>query len=127
MTWLRWDGDTASRLAGELAPLRPGLTVVICTYRRAASLARAIESIAAQTLLPDALLVVDASPDDETERLAGHTFGSTPFDSNAYFRVRGALAGLTRQRNFSLPFVEHASRGSKKVVWSASQAHPGTS
>ena len=41
------------------------LSVVIATYRRAASLGRTLASIAAQHRLPDEVIVVDQSPDEE--------------------------------------------------------------
>jgi GT2 family glycosyltransferase len=91
--------------AGE--SLVPGCTVVICTYRRAANLAAFLESLRKQDLVPESLVIVDASPDEETQRI----FVSDPLlDSIAgcvlYFRVAGRWKGLTRQRNFSLRGVQ---------------------
>jgi len=91
---------------GSAPSLRPGCTVVICTYRRAESLKGFLESLRGQDLRPDSLVVVDASPDEETQRI----FTSDPLlDSVAgcvlYFRVTGRWKGLTRQRNFSLGWV----------------------
>ena len=84
-----------------------GVTVIVCTYKRAASLTRFLDSLALQEARPKALLVVDASPDDQTEK-AMHA--RTDLDRLArrvcYFRVAGAFRGLTRQRNFGLRWVE---------------------
>jgi len=83
-----------------------GCTVVICTYRRPASVLRMLGSLRGQTLRPRALVVVDASPGNETERaIAGYPALSSLAGCVLYCRVGGALAGLTRQRNFSLRCV----------------------
>lgn len=104
---LQWDADTRSRLAGELPEQRRGVTVVLCTYKRAKSVERFLASLARQTLKPDALLIVDASPDGETEEVLAGSQDARAVPSVSYWRVRGGLAGLTRQRNFGLRFVEH--------------------
>ena len=44
-----------------------GLTVCVCTFQRADSLIRVLDSLPAQTLTPDRVLIVDASPENETE------------------------------------------------------------
>ncbi len=79
------------------------VSIVICTHRRARSLARCLDSIHTQRQRPAALLVVDASPDTATE---DHVRDRSDLAQLAtrfeYIRVRGALAGLTRQRNFAL-------------------------
>jgi GT2 family glycosyltransferase len=84
-----------------------GLSVVICTYKRAESMARLIPSFAGQRLKPCRFIVIDASPDDATERV----FRSSPDTEKLaccfqYFRVSGGLKGLTRQRNFGLRWVD---------------------
>jgi len=54
----------------------------------------------------DALIIVDASPDDETERVVRRYVdaegGVRPL---SYYRVSGPLRGLTRQRNFAMRWV----------------------
>jgi GT2 family glycosyltransferase len=83
-----------------------GLTIVICTYRRAASLARFLESLRRQDALPQTVVIVDASPDDETQRLISE--GAPALDSAycfLYLRVRGRWKGLTRQRNYAVRWV----------------------
>ena len=83
-----------------------GCTVVVCTYRRPASVLRMLASLRDQTLRPRALVVVDASPGNETERaVAGDPALSSLAGCVLYCRVGGDLAGLTRQRNFSLRCV----------------------
>lgn len=89
----------------------PGLTVALCTYRRPASVARFLASLAEQDRQPDALVLVDASPDDATERVVReHLAASPPTDAErtpavVYARVEGPLRGLTRQRNLALEWV----------------------
>jgi GT2 family glycosyltransferase len=90
-----------------LQGLHEGLTVGICTYRRASSVARILPSIFAQTRMPDQLVIVDASPDSETEEVLNAFLESNgrPFTVN-YRRVSGALRGLTRQRNAILKLAD---------------------
>lgn len=86
--------------------LVPGCAVAVCTYMRAQSLSRFFDSLRRQSRLPDQLIIVDASPDEET-----HTMLRTRTDLAGlarhilYFRVRGPLKGITRQRNFALRCV----------------------
>ena len=89
------------------------LSVIVCTYRRPQLLPGILKSVYQQSSLPGALIVVDASPDDETERAVA---GVPPEDSLPiqllYFRVGPSLKGLTLQRNFGLhqvqtPFVAY--------------------
>ncbi len=83
--------------------LSKGVSVIICTYRRARSLDRFLASLAAQDRTPDRLIIVDASPDDETERMmTGRKDLAGLGRSVWYFRVGEPLRGLTRQRNFGL-------------------------
>jgi len=86
--------------------LSRGVTVAVCTYARAASLVRLLDSLIADVPLPNRIIVVDASPDDLTERaIRGHQALATAGSEVLYFRVAGSLRGLTRQRNFALRWV----------------------
>lgn len=93
--------ETTSRV------LAHGLSVVICTRRRPRSLARCLDALAASSLRPDRLFVIDASPDRDSEL---HVAYRTDLDALAggveYVRVARSLAGLTRQRNFALDLVD---------------------
>lgn len=86
--------------------LQPGVAVVICTYLRAESLKRFLYSLAEQTLQPNQLIIVDASPDNATELMlrAFPDIESLAADVT-YMRVMGSLRGLTRQRNLGARFV----------------------
>jgi GT2 family glycosyltransferase len=86
--------------------LIPGFSFVICTYKRASSLKRFLNSLEIQDRKPDRLVIVDASPDPETEQMIKeHPAVERLAQDLIYFRVRGALQGLTRQRNFGLSRV----------------------
>jgi GT2 family glycosyltransferase len=105
--WFHVGEDCPHTAAGAAnAPedhLVPGCTVAVCTYKRAESLKRFLESVERQERKPDHLLIVDASADDETERmLKGYSDLQRVAGCVLYCRVRGPLIGLTRQRNFSL-------------------------
>lgn len=75
---------------------------IICTLNRPADLAKAIESLFRQTILPYELIVVDASDNDQTEELINQMKDSSPFRIE-YLHTR---PGLTYQRN----------RGTEKAV-----------
>jgi GT2 family glycosyltransferase len=86
--------------------ITPGITVVICTYQRPESTIRVLNSIATQSRMPDAILVIDASSDARTADAV------TAWQANVgrnlplqYWRVADAHRGLTRQRNFALDRV----------------------
>lgn len=102
------DGSFHTGLPTEpAAELQTGVSVVICTYKRAASLGRLLHSLAGQTRKPDQLIVVDASPDAATEQVVReHSRTNALAGEVRYFRVAGPLKGLTRQRNFGLRWVE---------------------
>jgi GT2 family glycosyltransferase len=86
--------------------LAHGLTVAICTYKRAQSLVRFLDSLREQEPTPDALIIVDASPDDATERaIKGYEGIAHLAGCVLYFRTTGQTRGLTRQRNFALRWV----------------------
>lgn len=87
-------------------PLTRGVTVVICTYQRAASLVRFLDSLVVQVPMPERVIIVDASRSDETERaVRDHDRLALTGSDVLYFRVAGPLRGLTRQRNFALRWV----------------------
>jgi GT2 family glycosyltransferase len=94
--------------AGEPATGEPrrGVSIVICTHRRARSVERCLDSIGKQTRRPACLLIVDSSPDRDTEERIRRRDDLTRLAGRfEYVRVGGQLAGLTRQRNFGLRHV----------------------
>jgi len=106
--WLRL-GKYAGQPPAVCAPADPltrGVTVVICTYQRAASLARFLDSLVVQAPMPERVIIVDASRSVETERaVRDHDRLALAGSDVLYFRVAGPLRGLTRQRNFALRWV----------------------
>jgi GT2 family glycosyltransferase len=97
---------TADRDESHPGAFRRGVSIVVCTYRRPASMAALLESIGRQDIRPRELFVVDASPDAEAaptqERLSQ---GPALADQSRYWQVTGRTRGLTRQRNFGLQHV----------------------
>ena len=86
--------------------LATGVTVVICTYKRPAPMALFLDSLAAQTKRPQLLVVVDASPGNDTERMIRARPDIERLAAAVvYYRVKGHLAGLTHQRNFGVRSV----------------------
>ena len=100
------DADQPPALPAPADPLTRGVTVVICTYQRAASLARFLDSLVVQAPMPERVIIVDASRSVETERaVRDHDRLALAGSDVLYFRVAGPLRGLTRQRNFALRWV----------------------
>lgn len=80
----------------------PGFSLAVCTYMRCHCLRRFLESLLSQEERPDEVIVVDASPDMNTEQMIVDWFGPI-WDSSCvrYVRVGAGLRGLTRQRNLA--------------------------
>jgi len=72
------------------------LSLVICTFRRPAAVRRLLEALSSQTCPPAEVLVVDASPDAETEAVVS---AAALLPGLVYDRVPQEERGLTRQRN----------------------------
>lgn len=76
--------------------------LIICTYRRRVAIERLLQSVREQTLYPDEILVIDASPDDISKKL----FEEMVYPNLKYFKVGTDDSGLTRQRNYG---IKHSS------------------
>jgi len=74
------------------------LSLIVCTYRRPAAVRRLLESLRAQTRPPDEILVVDASPDEETATVVSRVL----LPGLSCHRVPEEARGLTRQRNWGI-------------------------
>ncbi len=89
------------------APLTRGVSVILCTRHRPASVARFLASLALQSLRPEDLLVIDASSDDATRAAVDDTAAQCIVAGRVrYWKVSGQVRGLTRQRNFGLRHVQ---------------------
>lgn len=78
--------------------INPDFSVIVCTKDRPKDLARMMDSVDRQTLLPAELILVDASETDETKKLAAAQ------EKDAAYPVRyiSSKPGLTLQRNRGL-------------------------
>lgn len=86
--------------------LEAGCCVAVCTCRRIQELSRFLDSLAQQTRLADELLIIDASPDDQTEQMLRGREGLPHLAQRVlYLRVGAARRGLTRQRNVALQWA----------------------
>jgi GT2 family glycosyltransferase len=73
-------------------------SLIICTYERADSLIRLLDSVKDQNLYPDEIIIVDGSIGLETEQI----LKKESYRDLQYFRVEEKNRGLTRQRNFGI-------------------------
>lgn len=73
-------------------------SLIICTYQRPFSLLKLLESVRGQSVLPDQILVIDGSLDNETEKI----LEKKSFPNLEYFKVEEESRGLTRQRNYGI-------------------------
>ena len=80
------------------------ISLIICTYRRPKSILSLLESIKGQSLLPDELLIIDASEDNQT-RIA---IQQTELVGLRYIQVGINHRGLTKQRNFGLAHINQS-------------------
>ena len=100
-----WPDSIASRIDRENAPVRlaEGVTVAICTCHRAIALDRLLRSVPAGGAGGLEVVIVDASRDEASERAIERLAEAGALRAPLrYYRVAGALRGLTRQRNFAL-------------------------
>jgi len=72
--------------------------LIICTYKRAKSLNRLLDSVTKQSLYPNEILVIDGSPDDDTKEMLQRNL----YKNLKYHKVKPEQLGLTKQRNVGL-------------------------
>lgn len=72
--------------------------LIICTYNRSSALKKLLKSVTDQTLYPDAILIIDASENNETREL----IDNNNYNNTEYFKVEEKHKGLTKQRNFGI-------------------------
>ncbi|HEY6187677.1 MAG TPA: glycosyltransferase family 2 protein [Pyrinomonadaceae bacterium] len=78
------------------------LSLIVCTYRRAAEVEKLLRALASQTVVPDETLVVDASTDDDTRGVVEALIGEGELPNLGYFKAPPEHRGLTRQRNYGI-------------------------
>ena len=79
------------------------ISLIICTYMRPGSLRKLLKTVASQVKVPDEILIVDGSTDDETEKMIeSETFETLHLK---YYKVPDNQRGLTKQRNYGVARV----------------------
>ena len=79
------------------------ITVIICTFKRAGSLGQLLRNLELQKFPPSEVLVIDGSPDDETNKMVASLSCSYELK---YFSVPPEHRGLTKQRNWGIEKLE---------------------
>ncbi|MFL1012217.1 glycosyltransferase family 2 protein [Flavisericum labens] len=80
-------------------------SLIVCTYMRSQPLLNLLESVEAQTLYPNEILIVDGSSNNDTKVI----LNENPFRSLKYFKVDKTLRGLTKQRNYGVQQISETS------------------
>ncbi len=73
-------------------------TLIVCTYKRPVPIIKLLDSIVAQTLYPNEIIIVDSSPTNESQLAVTNR----NYRNLKYFLVDENHRGLTRQRNFGI-------------------------
>lgn len=76
-------------------------TLIICTYMRPKPLLKLLQSVKAQRLYPNEIIIVDGSVNQETKEMLERN----TFENLRYFLVAETDRGLTRQRNYGIARV----------------------
>lgn len=79
------------------------LSLIICTYKRAVALFDLLQSVRLQTFYPNEIIIVDGSPDEDTQNLNLENI----FQNLNYYKVQPIERGLTKQRNFGISMVSN--------------------
>lgn len=96
---------TSSPAQSDRPPLA-GCCVAVCTRNRPQAVADFLESVREQTMVPEMVLIVDASDGKATETVVRELAdGGMLGQGLQYLRVVPAARGLTRQRNLALRLV----------------------
>lgn len=78
-------------------------SLIICTYIRPQPLLQLLQSVQAQKVYPDEILIIDGSTNKETEMILKENH----FNNLNYFQVPSEHRGLTRQRNYGIERVDN--------------------
>lgn len=77
---------------------RLSFNLIVCTYERALSLKRLLDSVAKQSLYPDEIQIIDGSVGNDTKEMVS----AASFKNLNYYKVDENDRGLTRQRNLGI-------------------------
>ncbi len=80
-------------------------SLIICTYQRPTALIKLMESVLKQLLVPDEILIIDSSTNDNSKNALQEIF----YPGLKYFKVEVEDRGLTKQRNFGIQKVAEDS------------------
>ncbi|WP_397303677.1 glycosyltransferase family 2 protein [Nonlabens ulvanivorans] len=80
------------------------ISLIICTYMRPEPLSRLLDSVMLQTRLPEEILIIDGSTNDETET----RFSESGNNIIRYYKVPPEHRGLTKQRNYGIERVSES-------------------
>ncbi len=80
-------------------------SLIICTYDRPDALINLMESIKEQQLVPDEILIIDSSPNENSKNALHEKF----YPGLNYFKVGDEDRGLTKQRNYGIQKVAETS------------------
>jgi GT2 family glycosyltransferase len=80
-------------------------TLIVCTYKRRKALQNLLDSVRLQSLYPNEILIIDGSPDDETNFF----LKENPYKNLKYYKVTPEQRGLTKQRNFGITHINKTS------------------
>lgn len=80
-------------------------TLIICTYKRQKAIQQLLNTVKEQSLYPHEILIIDGSPDLETQTFLEHT----TYQNLKYFKVPDHERGLTKQRNYGISRVSKNS------------------
>lgn len=78
------------------------LSLVVCTYCRPLQINQLLESLINQVVPPDETLIIDGSPNRETEQIVLKFAELAAMPHLHYYRVPPEHRGLTRQRNYGI-------------------------
>ncbi len=81
------------------------LSLIICTYKRAKALQSLLISICNQTLYPNEILIIDGSPDNQTQEM----LSVNNYENLVYYLVEEKDRGLTKQRNYGVSNISEDS------------------
>ena len=78
--------------------------LIICTYMRPKPILQLLQSVKAQTVYPDEIIIVDGSLNQDTVTILNQNY----FKDLHYYVVTSENRGLTKQRNFGVGKVNDA-------------------
>ncbi|MDP5078315.1 MAG: glycosyltransferase, partial [Nonlabens sp.] len=87
------------------------ISLIICTYMRPYPLSRLLASVQKQTIVPDEILIIDGSTNDETKYMLETQFQVKISETRiqdfsiTYHKVPPNHRGLTKQRNYGMKRV----------------------